>query len=72
MSNPEQRKIWLWSAPEGLYNGSLHVDLPGDAPKSEFVDNHKGIHVVILGQAWVEFLELIDLLWIEHMDFPGY
>ena len=34
------------------------------------VGNHEGIHEVIFGQVWIGFLEFLDLLGIEDMNFP--
>ena len=34
-------------------------------------EEETGIHVIVLGQVGVGFLELVDLLGVEHMDLPG-
>ena len=49
----------------------VHVDLLVDTPKSEFVSDHKGIHVIVLWQIRIGFLKFTDLFGIEHMDFSG-
>ena len=54
---------------QGFVAVVVHVDLLGDTAKPEFTGNHKSIHIVVLWQVRVGFLELADLFGVKHMDF---
>ena len=55
----------------GLCNDNHPCNLLDDPAKPELVGNHKGVHIVVLWQIGIGFLEFADLLGVEHMDFPG-
>ena len=46
------------------------IDLFVDSTKAQAVSNDKGVHIIILWQVVIGFLEVLYLLGIEDMDLP--
>ena len=75
----EKTRTGFWGSIMNTLTGSVIDDemyddleeklILADASKAELVCNHKGIHRIVLGKLRVGFLEILDLLGVEYMDF---